>query len=110
MKTNFLPQTVLSVALFSAFAAPAYPADSGNLMGDPAPASAAGQSINITPDTQYVNVEGGTIVKFVVGKQAFAWNFDGQYDNYAFDLKTVAPPGVLGHSVEAYVSRNPYRF
>jgi hypothetical protein len=75
--------------------------------GDPAPTAAAGQTIVIKPDTQYVNVTGGNIVKFVDGDKSFAWNFDGPY-GYTFELNRVAPPGVLDHRVMAYVDPDPY--
>ncbi len=49
----------------------------------------------------YVNVKDGEIVKFVVGDQAFAWNFNGIVG--AFELNRIAPAGVLDHHVMAYV-------
>src|ERR1700682_434487 len=33
-----------------------------SLLGDPAPAAVADRTITVTPDTKYVNVEGGQIV------------------------------------------------
>ena len=79
------------------------------LYGDLAPVTAAGTSIVIRPDTRFVNVTGGDITRFVVGDKAFAWNFDGPLEITSFDLRTVAPPGMLDHSVVAYIAPNPYR-
>jgi hypothetical protein len=78
-----------------------------DLLGDPAPVSAATRVIVITPATRYVNVTGGDIVKFVVGDKAFAWNFDGEEYAGAFDLNLTAPAGLLDHPVMAYVEPNP---
>lgn len=78
-----------------------------DLLGDPAPLSAATRTIVITPATRHVNVTGGEIVRFVAGDKAFAWNFDGQPSAGAFALNLTAPPGVLDHEVMAYVAPNP---
>ena len=75
--------------------------------GDPVPDSAATKTIVIKPDTSYVNITGGEVVKFVEDGKSFAWNFDGQL-GYAFELNRVAPPGVLDHRVMAYVDPDPY--
>ena len=78
-----------------------------DLLGDPAPVSAASRTIVIAADTRWVNVTGGEVVKFVAGDKAFAWNFDGEEDTPPFDLNLTAPPGVLDHPVLAYVAPNP---
>ena len=74
--------------------------------GDPVPDSAATKTIVIDSGTQYVNVTGGEVIKFVDGGKSFAWNFDGPY-GYAFELNRVAPAGVLDHRVMAYVDPDP---
>ena len=76
-----------------------------DLLGDPAVATAMTRTIVITPATPYVNVKGGEVVKFVVGDQTFAWNFNGVVES--FDLHRIAPAGVLDHPVIAYVGENP---
>jgi hypothetical protein len=78
-----------------------------DLLGDPAPDSAAERTITIRPDTRYVNVQGGQVVKFDVGGKAFTWHFDGPDTVWAFDLNQVAPSGMLDHVVRAYISPNP---
>jgi hypothetical protein len=78
-----------------------------DLLGDPAPLSAASRAIVITPATRSVNVTGGEIVKFVAGDKAFAWNFDGAGFVTAFELNLAAPPGMFDHKVMAYVAPNP---
>ena len=78
-----------------------------DLLGDPAPPSAATRTIVINPDNRYVNVEGGQIVKFVVGDRAFAWNFSGSLNVWSFDLTRVAPAGMLDHEVMAYIAPDP---
>lgn len=77
------------------------------LYGSPAPSAAAQRTIVITPETRWVNVEGGEVVNFVVGDKMFAWDFYVGYTVTHFDLNLVAPPGVLQQRVTAYVSPDP---
>ena len=106
MKIKSLIPTIfaltLSVSALSSMAAT--PVD---LLGEIAQAAAANRTITITPDTRYVNVEGGQIVRFDIGGQTFTWNFDGADTVGSFDLNRVTPPGLLDHPVTAYVSYNP---
>lgn len=76
-------------------------------LGDPAPLSAATETIVIRPDTKYVNVTGGDTVRFVTGDKSFAWTFNVARTINSFDLSRVAPPGMLDHRVEAYVAPDP---
>jgi hypothetical protein len=106
---SFIPTVValtLSVSALSSMAA-----TPDELLGDPVPAAAAAKvadrTITITPDTKYVNVQGGDTVQFNVGGKTFAWDFDGAETVQSFDLEQVAPPGLLDHAVTAYVSPNP---
>lgn len=78
-----------------------------DLLGEAAPAYAASRTIAITPETRHVNVEGGETVNFIVGSKNFAWNFFVGSSVTSFDLKRVAPPGLLSHSVIAYISPDP---
>jgi hypothetical protein len=63
--------------------------------------------LTITPQTRHVNVIGGEIIDFKVGDKAFAWHFFVASTVSTFDLKRVAPPGILEHSVIAYVAPDP---
>lgn len=101
---SFMPVTFVMAFALSSCATRTSLVD---LYGQPAPISAAERTIAITPNTKYVNVEGGQIVKFVVGGKAFAWNFNTASSINSFDLNDVAPPGVLNHVVRAYVSPDP---
>jgi hypothetical protein len=106
MKTKSLVPAVLALTLsLSGFSAMA--AENQSLLGETAPAATANRTITITPDTRYVNVEGGQIVTFDAGGKTFTWNFDGPETVQAFDLSQVTPPGLLDHAVTAYVSPNP---
>jgi hypothetical protein len=104
MKTKSLFPAVLTLTLslttFSSMAA-----IPRNLLGDPSSATTADRSIKITPDTRYVNVQGGQTVKFNDGGKTFTWVFDGPVG--LIDLNQVAPPGLLDHKVTAFVSPNP---
>lgn len=76
-------------------------------LGDPAPLSAATETIAIRPDTKWVNVTGGDIVRFDVDGKSFAWTFNVASNISTFDLRRVAPPGMLDHRVDAYVAPDP---
>jgi hypothetical protein len=79
-----------------------------DLWGDPASPTAATRTIQIDDRVRYVNVTGGEIIRFIVGDQAFAWNFDSAQEIPPFNLQLIAPPGiVIGHEVLVYVALNP---
>jgi hypothetical protein len=78
-----------------------------DLLGNPAAVGTGVRTLNITPQTKHVNVTGGEIIDFKVGDKAFAWHFFVASSISSFDLKRVAPPGVLDHSVIAYVAPDP---
>ena len=78
-----------------------------DLYGSPAPVTAAQRTIVITPATRYVNVEGGEIIRFVVGDKEFGWNFNNAMSVSSFSLNEVAPAGLLNQPVRAYVSPDP---
>lgn len=105
MKARWIYPPLLAVALNAC--APVDYRTRPDLLGDPAPVSAATRTIVITPATSAVNVTGGEIVRFVVGDRSFAWNFDGAESASAFALNLTAPAGVLDHQVMAYVAPNP---
>lgn len=77
------------------------------LLGDPAPPAAATKTIVIRPDTRWINVTGGDIVRFVVGDKSFGWAFNVGTGVNLFNLNRVAPPGMLDHRVDAYVAPDP---
>ncbi len=93
-------------------AAPIFAAERSyiHLYGDPAPATVAEKTIEIRPDTRHVNVVGGDIVQFIVNGQSFTWRFNVARTVSAFDLKEVAPVGLLDRPVMAYVSPDPRYF
>jgi hypothetical protein len=78
-----------------------------HLYGQPASVTAAARTIEITPATKFVNVEGGETIRFLANGNAFAWTFDVGATVDSFDLNEIAPPGVLGRVVRAYVSPDP---
>lgn len=69
--------------------------------------SAAELTMTIGPNTKYVNVEGGKVVRFLINGQSFVWHFMLAHTVDHFDLKEVAPAGMLDHSVIAYVTPDP---
>jgi hypothetical protein len=77
------------------------------LLGDPVPTNATEKVVVVSPSTTSINVKGGEAVKFVIGDQVFAWDFDTSGQMMAFDLERIAPPGMLDHKVMVYVARDP---
>ncbi len=78
------------------------------LLGDAvSPTAATEHVVVIQPGTKYVNVTSGDVVKFVVGNQTFAWDFDNGGESTVFDLERIAPAGTLDHKVMVYVARDP---
>lgn len=99
---------VLVFTAFMAFSMPAFSQSTRlDLLGNPAPSAAATRTIVITPETKWVNVEGGEVINFIVGDKAFAWDFYVGFTVTSFDLSLVAPPGVLNRRVMAYISPDP---
>ncbi|RJG03327.1 CzcE family metal-binding protein [Noviherbaspirillum sedimenti] len=78
-----------------------------DLLGERAPEAAAQRTVVITPATRHVRVEGGEIVKFVVGDRAFTWQFNGPPTTEVVKLNRIVPPGVLDQKVTAYVDPDP---
>lgn len=107
MKSNSLAKTALAfpllLGLLSCSTAPR--PDLYGFAVDPA--TPALPTIVITPNTQHVNVTGGDSIRFRVGDQAFAWNFSVAATVWKFDLRDIAPAGILDHPVLAYVAPDP---
>jgi hypothetical protein len=108
MKTKLLLPVLIATTLAAAGSAGAAPLQS-ELRGIAAPEQAAADRVVvITEATRYVNVTGGSTVRFVVGDRSFIWNFqNGTAHVVPFDLQQIAPQGVLSHPVKAYVADNP---
>jgi hypothetical protein len=66
---------------------------------------AATKTIVIRASTRSVSVFENDTVLFKVGTKQFALKFDGNAVSY--DLKTLAPRGVLDHTVRVNVAPNP---
>ena len=81
-------------------------ADNG-LLGQSEPSGYATRTVVIGPQTAYVNVDRGDVVKFVVGDKSFAWSFATPSNISEVNLDQVAPPGTLDHMVKVYIKRMP---
>ncbi len=105
MRTRLLTLTLTACMMLGA---PAFAETTrADLVGYPADAAAAVRTIVITPDTKWVNVEGGEIINFIVGDKSFAWHFYVGFTVSSFDLRLAAPPGLLNRRIVAYVSPDP---
>jgi hypothetical protein len=111
MKTKLLVSllTASTLAGAAAGALAAGPAQPASFRGNAVPAQAkAAQVIVLTDATRYVNVTGGSTVRFVAGDKSFTWSFqNGSAQVVPFDLEQIAPQGFLNHRVTTYVSDNP---
>jgi hypothetical protein len=103
---KLLPVCIAGVALCALTASTAF-AGPNDLYGESAPASAAEHTVVINHDTQYVNVTGGDVVKFIVHGQPYTWNFDTAANINVVDLNALIPAGALHHTVRVYVARDP---
>ncbi len=98
---KFFAPAVAALAL-SAASLSANALTTGDLYGEPAASDyVPDRTIVVTPDTKYINVARGEIVKLKVGSKEFAWDFDGLAR--PFELNKIAPEGALDHSVRVYV-------
>jgi len=65
----------------------------------------ADKIVVITSKTKSVNVFEDSAVLFKVGDKAFVVKFDG--NNVMYNLRTLAPNGVVTHNVKIFVAPNP---
>lgn len=65
------------------------------------------RTIVIDGSAKWVNVTGGKTVRFVAGDQSFDWLFDTFLSSPVFDLREIAPAGMIDRSVTVYVAPDP---
>ncbi|HKC42859.1 MAG TPA: CzcE family metal-binding protein [Burkholderiales bacterium] len=83
----------------------ALPSDSQGWLGTPVEGSRADRVIRVTPGTRWVNVSENETVRFVVGDQSFAWQFNGSRG--VFHLSDIAPAGLVSQPINVYVGADP---
>jgi hypothetical protein len=98
----------LSGLFLAAGAHAAWPTVPLRLLGDTVSPGSASESIAIGPKTRYVNVSYGDIVRFVVAGKSFGYDFDGAWTVTSFDLRRIAPAGLLDHRVMVYIEPDEY--
>ncbi|WP_247869600.1 CzcE family metal-binding protein [Herbaspirillum sp. ST 5-3] len=101
------PITAIAAPLLAAIFTSANAVPRADLLGDPAPDSAAERTIALGANTRHVNVTEGDTVRFVAGDKAFTWKFQVAKGISSFDLNSVAPQGLLQNEVRAYVAPKP---
>jgi hypothetical protein len=105
MGKNLLYATSMLIALLS----PAiYAADNRSVtseFGEAITPVDGARTIAIKPDTTWVEVRDGEIVKFMMNGQTFAWHFNGINTLSEIDLNKIAPNGTLDHLVKVYIDR-----
>lgn len=97
--------SIAALAVLLSACAPVTPRQ--DLLGTAVPVDAATRTVSISPDTGYVNVIGGDVVRFESSGQAFAWDFNASPIVSVFALNQVAPSGMLDHEVLVYLLPNP---
>jgi|SRR5215472_3240872 len=102
MKMNLVASVAVILTLVS-LSASAF--QSGSLIGEPVPLSAATRTIQIEGKTKYVNVTEHEAVRFQANGNAFAIRFFGEIP--VFDLNQLAPTDALDHKVRVYVAPDP---
>lgn len=93
---------ILAVTSYSSNAA-------DDFYGEPAqPSASISRTVTISKDTQYVNVTGGEIIKFVTPAKSFTWNFNTfTRPNGVIALNKLAPTDALDHEVKVYIAADP---
>lgn len=109
---SFLSAMAAAAALSGCAGGTTYPVSPRiDLLGMPVIDQAAVQpgerTIAITPATGWINVTSGETVRFIAASQVFSWNFQVSPNVATFDLKQIAPPGVLTRPIPVYVTPNP---
>lgn len=79
----------------------AYALAPSDQMGDIVPSSGADRTIQIQPNTRWVNVSEGETVRFIEGGQEFSVHFNGTAS--VFQLNDLMP-GTLDQPVKVYVA------
>ena len=98
MKLLVLPVAALALSAASLTALALTNADR---YGEAASPAAVERTIVIGPNTVWVNVKRGEIVKFVANGQEFAWKFDGMLNS--FNLKEIAPQAAIAPDVRVSI-------
>lgn len=111
VKQNAMVATFAASVAFSLLAGCAFTGPSYSDLGTPAEGRSFDRKVVIGPNTKWVNVDGGEVVKFVVQEtdgadKSFTWHFD-TFSETVGDLSKLAPPGVLGRPVKVFVGPNP---
>ena len=67
----------------------------------------ADKQITVSPETQWVNVNNGETVQFLVGGKTFAWHFDTYQTSPVLNLSAIAPPDLNVGKVKVFVAPDP---
>lgn len=105
---NSIIHSLVFASLVLGTALSAHAASQAALHGYVTAPTETARTIAIQPDTRYVNVAQGEIVKFIAQGQEFGFKFNGASSS-AFDLQALAPAGALNHSVTVYLAPDPTR-
>lgn len=99
MKPTLLIPAVASIML-SAASLSAFALSDADRYGQAASPTSATRTIVVGPNTRYVNVQRGEIVKLVVNGQELVWHFVGTYSSFklsAIDSRIAAAQNVSVH-------------
>lgn len=75
--------------------------------GSEAPASAATETIRLSQDTKYVNVNNGDTVDFISNGKSFTWHFDTFPGTTSLDLSQLGAKQLHADHVRVYIGANP---
>lgn len=106
MLTRKLIQILFIGALSASVASTALATDTVVPFGSPAGDAVAQRTVKLLPETKFINVVQGEIIKFTYNGKSFTWNFDTLNTN-AFDLFAIAPKDMNITKVRVHLSPNP---
>ncbi|WP_295754522.1 CzcE family metal-binding protein [Undibacterium sp.] len=65
----------------------------------------AQRTITLLPNTKYINVVQGEVIKFTSQGKSFTWNFD-TLNTFTFNLAEVAPKEMNIENIQVYIKKN----
>ncbi len=105
MLTSLITRTLLIGALTVSMSNITLASNIPAPFGSSVSGNSAQRTIKIYPETKYINVKKGEIIKFLINKKEFIWNFD-TINTQTFNFSEIAPKEIYSGNIKVYVSKN----
>ncbi len=105
----------LAACCMLSFAAPARAESASQYrwqFGDSAEGGRYDREIVVAPNTRWINVTAGQVVRFVLAdtanaSAAFTWHFDA-FSGGVADLRRLAPDGMVAPNIKVYIAKDSH--